>query len=294
MPSQQTAHQQEDGESVRPGSTPPEEKRRDLKYEDREIHEKSAAGAHIVYKAILKEGQEELGRPTSALWWSGLAAGLSMGFSPLAESLLRSHLPNAPWQALISKLGYSMGFLIVVLGRQQLFTENTLTPILPFLKQRTFPVLRNVLRLWGIVLLANWIGAIIFAIAAAHTSALSEEVKHTFLQLGQAADGHTISTLIIRGIYAGWLIALMVWLLPVAEVGRIWVIILITYLVALGEMSHVIVGTVEVGFVASMGQITWLHCFVGYMLPTLLGNVLGGVSLVAALNHAQVTSGETE
>jgi formate/nitrite transporter FocA (FNT family) len=65
-----------------------------------------------------KEGQDELARPSSALFWLGLAAGLSMGFSLITEGLLRTYLPEASWQLLVSKLGYRVGFLIVILGRR--------------------------------------------------------------------------------------------------------------------------------------------------------------------------------
>src|SRR3954454_8465175 len=104
-----------------------EERKRDVEHEEAE--ERSAPSGRIVYKAILKEGEDELTRPSSALFWSGLAAGLSMGFSLVAEGLLRHRLPDAPWRPLVTKFGYSAGFLIVILGRQQLFTENTLTPV---------------------------------------------------------------------------------------------------------------------------------------------------------------------
>src|SRR5450432_4688701 len=97
-------------------------------WEEQEVHEKSAASATIVYKAILKEAEEELVRPSLALAWSGLAAGLSMGFSLVLEGLLQSRLPDAPWRDLVAKLGYTVGFVILILSRQQLFTENTLTP----------------------------------------------------------------------------------------------------------------------------------------------------------------------
>src|SRR3954447_25702402 len=136
---------------------------KDRQREEDEVHEKAAAGAHIVYKAILKEADEELARPSIALAWSGLAAGLSMGFSLVAEGLLRAALPDAPWRPLVAKLGYSLGFIIVILGRQQLFTENTLTPILPLLRRKNFATFLQVMRLWGVVLLANVIGTILFA-----------------------------------------------------------------------------------------------------------------------------------
>jgi formate/nitrite transporter FocA (FNT family) len=134
------------------------EKKRE-EWEEEEVHEKAASGPHIVYRAILEEADEELARPTVALAWSGLAAGLSMGFSLVGEGLLRSRLPDVVWRPLIAKFGYSLGFLIVVLGRQQLFTENTLTPILSLLKRRDLRTFLNVMRLWGIVLVTNLIGA---------------------------------------------------------------------------------------------------------------------------------------
>src|SRR3954465_9128941 len=122
---------------------------------EQEAQERSSPSGKVVYKAILKEGEDELERPSSALFWSGLAAGLSMGFSFITEALLQAHLPHANWSPLVSKFGYAMGFLIVILGRQQLFTENTLTPILPLLQKKNRETLLNVLRLWGVVLLAN-------------------------------------------------------------------------------------------------------------------------------------------
>lgn len=94
--------------------------------EAQKVQERVAIGARVVYEVVRLEGEDELERPGVALAWSGLAAGLSMGFSLLAEAALMSHLPNAAWRPLIARAGYSVGFLVVILGRQQLFTENTL------------------------------------------------------------------------------------------------------------------------------------------------------------------------
>jgi formate-nitrite transporter family protein len=258
---------------------------------DRQATERQSPGGMVVYKAICKEGADELERPTSALFWSGLAAGLSMGFSLVAEGLLRAHLPDAPWRPLVAKLGYSMGFLIVILGRQQLFTENTLTPILPLLQRRDGRTLGNVLRLWGVVLVANLLGTLAFGFAAARTTAFEPHVHDTFLRIGEEVMAHGFGTTLIRGVFAGWLIALMVWLLPFAEAARVWVIILITYVVGLGQFSHVIAGAAEVFTAAAAGRAPWGQALGGYLLPTLIGNILGGVTLVAALNHAQVMAG---
>src|SRR3954453_5957239 len=119
-----------------------------------EAEERSSPSAHVVYEAIRKEGRHELERKSSSLAWSGLAAGMSMGFSFLTQGLLRHHLPETAWAPLVTNLGYATGFLIVILGRQQLFTENTLTVILPLLLQKTVRDLVKVLRLWSVVLMA--------------------------------------------------------------------------------------------------------------------------------------------
>jgi len=285
-----------------PGEDPPdgaapggrEQSGKEREREEEEIHEKAAAPARVVYHAILKEGEEELSRSNSALWWSGLAAGLSMGFSLVAEGLLRAYLPEAHWRPLVAKLGYSVGFIIVVLGRQQLFTENTLTPILPLLKRKELRVFGNVMRLWGVVLVANLVGAAAFAWAVAKTPAFDPEVKHAFENIGREAMRHGFGTVLLRGIFAGWLIALMVWLLPVAETARVWVILIITYLVGLAGSSHVIVGSIESLYLVAGGESTWARYAGQYMVPALVGNVIGGVSLVAALNHAQVVAGGDE
>ncbi len=86
----------------------------------------------------------------------------------------------------------------------------------------------------------------------------------------------------------------MVWLLPFAETARVWVIIFITYLVGLGHFSHIVAGSIETFTIAAMGQKAWLDVLGSYIVPTLIGNILGGVSLVATLNHAQVVAGEGE
>ncbi|MFN2578358.1 MAG: formate/nitrite transporter family protein, partial [Pyrinomonadaceae bacterium] len=224
-------------------------------------------------------------------FWSGLAAGLSMGFSMIAEGLLHAYLPDAYWRPLVAKLGYSVGFLIVILGRQQLFTENTLTPILPLLQRKTVATLSNVLRLWVIVLIANLLGALIIALVTARTNAFDPHVRQVFAAIGNKAMENSFATTMLRGIFAGWLIALMVWLLPFAETARVWVIIFITYVVGLGQFSHIIAGAVETFTVAAMGQQSWLNVLGSYIVPTLIGNILGGVTLVATLNHAQVVAG---
>jgi formate/nitrite transporter FocA (FNT family) len=261
--------------------------------EQAEIERRAAIRVVVVHEAIRKEGEAELSRPSSALAWSGFAAGLSMGFSLAGEGLIRSHLPEASWTPLLAKFGYTFGFVIVVLGRQQLFTENTLTAIVPLLMWRTWSCLKNVLRLWAVVLLTNLAGVCLFAWVIGNTGVFSPEAKEAFSQIGRAAMQHSFGTIFLKGIFGGWLIALMVWLLPAAEVARVGIIIIMTYLVGLGELSHIVAGSVEAFYLVGTGQASFGAFLVSYALPTLLGNIIGGVSIAAALNHAQVVAGET-
>lgn len=260
--------------------------------EEKQVQERVAIGAHVVHETIRREGEEELKRTISALAWSGLAAGLSMGFSLVAEGLLSAYLPNAAWTPLISKLGYSVGFLIVVLGRQQLFTETTLTAVLPLLSRRDAKTGFAMLRLWGIVLLANLVGTYLFALCVAKIPILPPHVQQALAMVSQGATEGGFGVIFMRAVFAGWLIALMVWLLPAAESARVSIIIITTYLIGLGGFNHVIAGSVKNLFLVVIGSQTAGEFVMQFFLPTLLGNIVGGVSLVAFLGHAQVVAGK--
>ena len=259
--------------------------------QEQEVQQRSAPSGKIVYRAILKEAEDELERPSSALFWSALAAGLSMGFSLIAEALLHAHLPNERWRPLVAKLGYSGGFLVVILGRQQLFTENTLTPVLPLLKNRDGKTLINMLRLWGVVLAANLLGALVVSFVVARTRLLEPSTHAAVMEIGHLAVSPTFGLVLLRGIFAGWLIALIVWLLPFAESARVWVILIITWVVGVGQFSHIIAGSVEVFALAWANEKGWGEVVTRFLVPTLIGNIIGGVTLVAALNHAQIVAG---
>ena len=256
--------------------------------ERRDVEERSAPRTEVVYEAIREEGENELRRTPSALAWDGLAAGLSMGFSLAAEGLLRAHLPDAAWRPLVAKLGYSVGFLIIVLGRHQLFTENTLTVILPLLVRRDAKTFARVARLWAVVLVANLVGALLFAWVAGHTEIFRPETREAFARIGREALEGSFRAFFLRGVFAGWLIAMMVWMLPAAEAARFFVVVVMTYLVALAGLAHVIAGSVDVLYVVTTGGAPWSAYF-GWLVPALLGNIVGGTTLVAALGHAQVT-----
>lgn len=259
--------------------------------EQQEAEERTTVKAHVVHEAIRYDGEDELSRPIGALFWSGLAAGMSMGFSLVAMALFRAYLPDAKWTPLVARIGYPLGFLIVILGRQQLFTENTLTAIIPLLARRNMTTLGRVARLWAVVLFANMVGAHLFAWVVGNTPMFSREVQHAMLRLATEAAHVSFGQAILRGIFAGWLIALVVWIGAAYQNGRLAVIVILTYVVGLAGLTHIIAGAVEVLFLVMVGAKGWLAIAGGYLVPTLIGNSIGGVSLTAAINHAQVVSG---
>jgi formate/nitrite transporter FocA (FNT family) len=261
------------------------------KRQRQDAKDRTSVSAVVVHEAIRLDGDEELNRTISALAWSGLAAGLSMGFSFVAEALIRSCLPDAQWRPLITNLGYPLGFLIVVIGRQQLFTENTLTAIIPLLADRNLSTLLAVLRLWAVVLAANLVGAHIFAWAAADTTFLRPDVQKVMTELARQTAAVGFGSALVRGIFAGWLIAMMVWMNAASIASRIPIIIILTYVVGLAGLTHIVAGSVEILYLVVIGERSWWAYLGGYMLPTLIGNIIGGVALVSALNHAQVVAG---
>jgi formate-nitrite transporter family protein len=252
-----------------------------------EVEAKSRPNAALIHETIRAEGESELERESIALLLSGLAAGLSMGLSLVVQGELHALLTEAPARLLIGHLGYTVGFIIVVLGRQQLFTENTITPILPLLHNRDLSTLWRVIRLWILVLTANVAGTWVFAAVAAHSAAFGPEVKQAFSEISAHAISASFGTTLVRAVFAGWLIALMVWLLPGAEGSRVLVIIVITYIVSLAGFSHIIAGSVECLFLIETGKATWRDFATVFFVPTLMGNILGGVALVAVLNYGQ-------
>ncbi|HEU4882220.1 MAG TPA: formate/nitrite transporter family protein [Longimicrobium sp.] len=259
--------------------------------EQKNAQEEQSLDAKTTHEVIRLEGERELERPVGALAWSGLAAGLAMGFSLVAQGVLHHALPDAPWRPLVVSLGYSVGFLIVILGSQQLFTENTLTPMVPLMARRDGTTLRNVARLWAVVLATNLVGALIFAWVAARTQVFDAEMRQAFIELSQKAMEPDFGLTLLRGIFAGWLIALMVWMLPAAKTAHVWVIVIVTWLVGAAHLAHVVAGSVEAFYLSALDEQSWGESLGGFILPALIGNVLGGTGLVAALNHAQAVTG---
>ena len=250
----------------------------------------SRPNAALIHEIIRAEGEGELSRAALGLLLSGLAAGLAMGLSLMTEGLLRAHLPDAPWRDLVSKLGYAVGFVVVVIGRQQLFTENTLTPVLPLLYHRDMQTFGRVVRLWTLVLAANIAGTWAVSAVLAGTGLFPPEIKSAFSAISQHAIEASFGSTVLKGIFAGWIIALLVWLMPGAGGARSAVIVLLTWLVSVAGFAHVVAGSVDASFLVLTDQASMTDYLWRFFTPTLLGNILGGVALVAALNYGQVVN----
>lgn len=242
----------------------------------------------VVYEIIRLQGEAELRRPASALWWSGVAAGISIGLSFLTEAALAAHLPPSVWTATIAKLGYAVGFLIVILGHQQLFTENVLTAVLPVMARRKLEWVWRMLRLWGIVLTANIAGCLIFALAFAKLPLVGAEVSAELGRIVTHLMQNTPFEMFTKGIGAGWIIAALVWLLASSEGAEFPMITLLTYLIALFGFTHVVAGSAEALFGVLTGMVTVADAALGFFVPTLAGNVFGGTVLFSVLSYAQV------
>jgi formate/nitrite transporter FocA (FNT family) len=257
--------------------------------------ERDQASAHsspralVIHEIIREEGETALGRKPLALLWSALAAGLSMGFSFLTQAVLASKTSSGhDGVSLIAAAGYCVGFIIVVLGRQQLFTESTLTVVLPVLTRRSLSVVATALRLWLIVLTANLAGTWIFAGVLALPSSLSQKLAPALDQLAQAPYSSAFGSTTLKAVLAGWLIALMVWLLPSARAAAVLIVAVLTYVVAVCDLSHVIAGSVEAAYAVLRGHALVQDYLLRFFAPTLLGNVVGGIALVGLLNHASI------
>ena len=252
------------------------------------VAQRKAGSAKVVHEVIRLQGDEELDRPLMSLMFSAFAAGVAISASILAEASIAMRLPDAPWKELVVGIGYTVGFVLVILGNLQLFTENTVTAVLPL---ATHPTLRNLvrmLRLWAAVLVANVAGTFLVAVLMIHRIVLSTDQLRAALALSATALDHPPVDVLLLGMPAGFLVATIAWILPNARGGEFWIVVLITYAIAIGGFSHVVAGSGEAWLLALSGRTSFAAAIFGYILPALAGNIIGGTGLFAVLAHGQV------
>lgn len=265
---------------------PKPEPRPDPKTEAK-VKQASPLPSAIIYEVIRREGEEELSRSNRSLIFSGIAAGLMMSFSVLGEAIFRTYLPDVKHAYLIENFGYSFGFLLVIMGRLQLFTENTITTVFPFLANPHWQVFLATLRLWGIVLAANVVGAFIAAFAM-HTGAIADEFRPAIHSLSEHATHMGAYQSFIRGIPAGILVAALVWSMPQASGSKFFVILGFTWLIAAGDFTHIIAGSVEMAYLIIGGDLSAGAALFGFFLPVLAGNIVGGTAVFTMIAYGQV------
>ncbi|WP_454884940.1 formate/nitrite transporter family protein [Sphingomonas oryzagri] len=255
--------------------------------------ERKAGSAKVVHEVIRLQGDEELERPIGSLIFSGFAAGVAISASVLAEAFLRTQLPREPWSELIVALGYTVGFVIVIMGNLQLFTENTVTAVLPLATHPTIRNMRRLGKLWSCVLIANLAGMLLVAALMAKTIIISSDQLGAAIDLSSKLLVHDAMTTLCLGMPAGFLVASIAWILPNARGSEFWVVVLITYLIAIGGFSHVVAGSTEAWLLWLTGHTSFSHACLGIIVPALFGNIIGGTGLFAVLAHGQVR-GEIE
>jgi formate-nitrite transporter family protein len=249
--------------------------------------------AHEILEEAAENARRELSRPSRALAFSGLAGGLTMGLTPLAVAAIQTSLPPSPSSALISYLFYPIGFIAVIIGRAQLFTENTLYPVVLVLSDRQH--FRNMLRLWGIVFAANVGGAFLFALLAMRTSALEPAVKDELARLGMNMVSVPAGGVFWSAVIGGWLIALVAWMVSASQwtIGQVVMTWLLTFLVGIGQFAHCIASSGEIIAAVIRGPAP-LGSYFHWLLFAATGNIVGGVTIVSLLNWGQVHAGERD
>jgi formate/nitrite transporter FocA (FNT family) len=243
--------------------------------------------ADEIFQAVLDNARNELGRSMSKLAFSGIAGGITMGLTGLGVAASRAFLGDAGWRDLVSYLFYPIGFISVIIGRAQLFTENTLYPVVLVLDEHRG--LLSMLRLWGIVFAANVFGAWLFAVLVAKTTALHPDVLAQLVKLGTAGSAGNFAHFFWSGVIGGWLIAFVAWTVTASHwtIGQLTMIYLLTLVVGAGRFAHCIAGSCEILAAVEFGAITAGHYF-HWLLATTVGNICGGVVIVSMLNYGQV------
>ncbi len=256
--------------------------------EVKDVEELATPRTPVIYEVVRRLGEEEMERPVTSLWWSGVAAGLSISFSLLSQAILTTHLPEASWQPLVVSFGYCIGFIMAVLSRQQLFTESTITAVLPVAAHLTSGNILRMARLWAIVLAANLAGTLFAALFCTFTPVLPGDIYNGMLEISRDLLAFSWWEMVFRAIAAGFLMAAMVWLMPGAEGAQFHVITLMTWLIAAGGFTHIVAGSMESYLLVFSGEWVWWRMLTDFMVPVLIGNIIGGTALFALIAYAQV------
>lgn len=263
---------------------------------DTEAHDPGPADTKS-YRRILEEeievGLEELGRPARGLFLSGLSAGLDIGFSVLLMAVVATLATGELPAAVVTMLeanAYAIGFIFVILGRSELFTEHTTLAALPVFDGRAG--VGRLLRLWGLVYASNIIGAVGFACFMSWVGpALGTMSREAIGEIAHRLVAHEWWVIALSAVLAGWLMGLLSWLVAAGRdtISKIFIVWLVTSAIGLAGLHHSIVGAVEVaaGLFVGLGT-TWYEAG-RFALWATVGNAVGGVIFVALVKWGHAT-----
>ncbi|MGF1473818.1 MAG: formate/nitrite transporter family protein [Rubrobacteraceae bacterium] len=238
-----------------------------------------------ILEAVVEDGRKELDRASAGLAFSGFAAGLNISFGAVAMAVVGSMTGGIGLAALSV---YPIGFLIVIIGRAQLFTENTVTPVVVILSDRSR--LMNMLRLWAVILFCNLLGTAVFAAVAYYAKILEPQAFSLIFEKVVEKLDYGFVTIVIKGIFGGWIVALIAWMVAASRdtISQIFFVYVLAFLIPTVGLPHCVAGSSEVLMGVFAGVATWGDFGVGFLLPTTVGNIVGGVFLVTLLNYGQV------
>ena len=246
----------------------------------------------------IEDGLEELRRPTTGLLLSAFSAGLDIGFGPLlmvvTMTLVGDTLPESIVAILMSG-AYSVGFLFVVLGRSELFTEHTTLAVLPVLDRQAS--VGSLARLWGLVYVGNLVGGAVFSVfAVVVVTRLDVAETAAFAEVATRMVDHDLLTIVVAGVLAGWLMGLLTWLVSAARdtISRVLIVSLVAGVIGFAHLPHVIAGNVEVlmGLFAT-SEVT-LAAYARFLLGSTIGNAVGGSVFVALIKYGHAVKGSED
>jgi formate/nitrite transporter FocA (FNT family) len=243
-----------------------------------------------ILEHAIAEGAEQLKRPLISLALSSIAAGLILGFTAMAVGVViaTDQLEQLPFpRRLATALVYPLGFIICIMSGSQLFTEHTATAVYPVLDRKSS--LWRLLRLWGVVIVGNLVGAIISAALLTAADAVVH-ARSGYAEIGRHLVLFPAPALLVSSLLAGWLMALGAWLSRAStQTGaQIVCIYIVTFLIGIGGLHHSIAGSVEL-FTAALVTGDYTAPQIAYFLAVaLFGNMIGGSCFVAVLNYAHI------
>jgi formate/nitrite transporter FocA (FNT family) len=242
---------------------------------------------HEILDQLSEHGFLQHSRPSWSLFLSALAAGLEIGFSILLMGVLYSLFENRisePEMRILLSLSYPLGFLFVIIGREELFTEQTTIAVIPVLSRKK--KFTSLLRLWGIVLGGNLIGCLIFSCILATLPVEMKIIKpEAYQHIAEQIPHYEWSSLFGSAVFAGWLMGLLAWLISstTETISRILLIILVTFVIGVSGLHHCIVGSVEMFTAMLTGHNITIYHYIHFISLTVPGNIIGGAVFVAAL-----------